>query len=41
MYRKVLVPLDGSTLSSAVLPRVRPLAQACGARVVLMRVVPE
>ncbi len=41
MYRRVLVPLDGSTLSSAVLPCVRPIARSFGACVVLMRVVPE
>ncbi len=41
MYRKVLVPLDGSALSSAVLSRIRPIARCSGARVVLLRVVPE
>lgn len=41
MYKKILVPLDGSALSSAVLPRVRPIAECAGAQVVLLRVVPE
>lgn len=41
MYRKILVPLDGSALSSAVLPRVRPIARCADARVVLLHVVPE
>ncbi|MFC1465195.1 MAG: universal stress protein [Candidatus Brachytrichaceae bacterium NZ_4S206] len=41
MYRKILVPLDGSALSAAVLPRVRPIARCAGAHVVLLRVIPE
>ncbi|BCX03281.1 MAG: hypothetical protein KatS3mg053_1219 [Candidatus Roseilinea sp.] len=41
MYRKILVPLDGSALSAAVLPRVRAIARCAGAPVVLLRVIPE
>lgn len=40
MYKKILVPLDGSLLSEAILPHVSELAKSCGAEVVLMRVAP-
>lgn len=40
MYKKILVPLDGSPLAEKVLPHVRALAQCVGAEVVLLRVVP-
>jgi nucleotide-binding universal stress UspA family protein len=40
MFKKILVPLDGSTLSEAVLPHVSQLAKTMGAEVVLLRVVP-
>lgn len=39
MYKKILVPLDGSEESEAVLPHVTMLAQAMQAEIVLMRVV--
>jgi nucleotide-binding universal stress UspA family protein len=39
MYRKILVPLDGSELSECVLPHVENVAKGCGtAEVVLLRV---
>jgi nucleotide-binding universal stress UspA family protein len=37
-FRKILVPLDGSPQSEAVLPLVRRLAESEGAQVVLLRV---
>jgi nucleotide-binding universal stress UspA family protein len=39
MYRKILVPLDGSDLAEAVLPHARALAQSVGAEIVLLRVL--
>lgn len=41
MLKRILVPLDGSALSSAILPSVYPIARSAGAGVVLLRVVPE
>jgi nucleotide-binding universal stress UspA family protein len=38
MYKKILVPLDGSTLSEAVLPHVKALAKLENAEVVILRV---
>jgi nucleotide-binding universal stress UspA family protein len=38
MYKKILVPLDGSKLAEQVLPYARLLADACGATVSLLRV---
>lgn len=38
MYRKILVPLDGSESAEKVLPHVISLARATGAEVVLLRV---
>lgn len=38
MYRKILVPLDGSELAEKVLPHVETLAQCTGAEILLMRV---
>ncbi len=40
MYKKILVPLDGSELAEAVLPHVESIVQAMGAEVILLR-VPE
>ncbi len=37
MFRRILTPLDGSTLSEGILPYVRALAPAFGARVALLR----
>lgn len=39
MFGKILVPLDGSEMSEAVLPYVRTLAKSMNAHVILMRVV--
>ena len=38
MYKKILVPLDGSKLAEQVLPYARLLAESCGATVTLLRV---
>ena len=38
MFRRILVPLDGSALAEAVLPRVTELAKSIGAEVLLLRV---
>jgi nucleotide-binding universal stress UspA family protein len=39
MYRRLLVPLDGSRLAEAVLPAVERLGQLCQATVVLLHVL--
>jgi nucleotide-binding universal stress UspA family protein len=40
MYKKILVPLDGSALAECVLPHVKAIAAGCGVRqLVLLRVV--
>ncbi len=40
MYKKILVPLDGSELAECVLPHVESIAKGCGAQnVVFLRVV--
>lgn len=39
MYKRILVPLDGSTLSEAVLPHAQNLAQTTGAELVLLHVI--
>jgi len=40
MYKKILVPLDGSELAECVLPHVKDIAAGCGGgQVVLLRVV--
>ncbi len=41
MYKKILVPLDGSDLSEAVLPHVVELAKCMNSDVVLLRVVTQ
>jgi nucleotide-binding universal stress UspA family protein len=38
MYKRILVPLDGSTLAAGVLPHVQELAKSIGAEVVVLRV---
>jgi nucleotide-binding universal stress UspA family protein len=38
MFKRILVPLDGSALAEAVLPQVRELAKALGAELLLLRV---
>ena len=40
MFNQILVPLDGSSFSEAVLPQVSALAQCTGAKVTLLRVIP-
>lgn len=40
MYRKILVPLDGSKLAECVLPHVESIARGCGAgSLVFVRVI--
>ena len=41
MLSTILVPLDGSQLAEKALPFARRMADAAGARVVLVRVIPE
>ena len=41
MYRRILVPLDGSELAEHVLPHVTQLAGATGALIILLRVPSE
>jgi nucleotide-binding universal stress UspA family protein len=41
MFSKLLLPLDGSAEAAAALPAARALAEATGAAVRLLRVVPE
>lgn len=38
MYKKILVPLDGSPLSEAALPHAQAIAKAEGAEIILLRV---
>lgn len=38
MYKKILVPLDGSPLAEAILPHAEALAKSEGAEIVLLRV---
>ena len=38
MYQQILVPLDGSTVSEAVLPHVEKLARALNVEIVLLHV---
>lgn len=38
MYKKILVPLDGSLLAEAVLPHAEALAKSEGAEIVILRV---
>lgn len=39
MYKKILVPLDGSELAEQVLPHATALAELTGAELVLLRVI--
>jgi nucleotide-binding universal stress UspA family protein len=41
MYKKILVPLDGSKLAECVLPHVEELATGCGAEQVILVSVTE
>jgi nucleotide-binding universal stress UspA family protein len=38
MYKKILVPLDGSTLAEAALPHAKALAQSERAEIIILRV---
>jgi nucleotide-binding universal stress UspA family protein len=38
MYKRILVPLDGSPLAAGILPHVSGLAKSLGAEMVLLRV---
>ncbi len=38
MYKRILVPLDGSTRAELILPHVEALARCFGAEVILLRV---
>ncbi|OGP91765.1 MAG: hypothetical protein A2Z19_04565 [Deltaproteobacteria bacterium RBG_16_54_18] len=39
-YKKILVPLDGSEISEAILPEIEKLASAFGSTICLLYVVP-
>ena len=39
MFKKVLVPLDGSDMAEAVLPYVEDLGKRCAAEVILLQVI--
>jgi len=41
MYKRILVPLDGSKLAEQILPHVKTIANATGGTVILVRAVPE
>jgi nucleotide-binding universal stress UspA family protein len=41
MYKKILVPLDGSPLAESVLPHAQALAKSEGAEIVILRVAAE
>jgi nucleotide-binding universal stress UspA family protein len=38
MYKKILVPLDGSTLAEAALPHAEAIAKSEGAEIILLRI---
>lgn len=40
MYKRILVPLDGSKLAERILPHAQAIAKGTGAEVILMRAVP-
>lgn len=39
MYKKIIVPLDGSKLAEGVLPHVREMARCLGCEIVLLQVL--
>ena len=41
MYKRILVPVDGSSLAETVLSHVQPLAQSFNAEVILLQVIVE
>lgn len=40
MYKKILVPLDGSEIAESILPQMKDMALAHQAEVILLRVLP-
>lgn len=40
LFKRILVPLDGSGAAAAILPAAVAVARACGATMVLLRVIP-
>ena len=40
MYKKILVPLDGSELAKKALDHAEELAKICGAEIILFQVIP-
>lgn len=41
MYKRILVPLDGSSSSEKVFPHIQPLAQAFDTEMILLQVLLE
>ncbi len=41
MYKKILVPLDGSATAETILPHAQALAQSEGAEIILLRVAAD
>jgi nucleotide-binding universal stress UspA family protein len=41
MYKRILIPLDGSALAERILPYVEPIAKGTGAEVLLFRAIPH
>jgi len=41
MYDRILVPLDGSDLAKAIVPKVQAMATAHGSEVILLTVLPK
>src|SRR5712691_476196 len=41
MFKRILVPLDGTPQSNAALPLARTMARATGGAITLLRVLPE
>ncbi|MCB0163797.1 MAG: universal stress protein [Anaerolineae bacterium] len=39
MYKRILVPLDGSKRAEVIIPHVEALARSCNAKVIFVRVV--
>lgn len=39
MYKKIMVPLDGSPIAECVIPHIEAIAKACGSNVELISVV--
>jgi nucleotide-binding universal stress UspA family protein len=41
MYKRILVPMDGSPLAESVFPHIRPLAKAFDTEIILLQVLVE